>query len=106
MRKEDIVEIIYERLKEKYSRNEIYKIINEFLEIIKESLVKHITIELRGFGTFLVKKRKPRKVKNPKTGEIKERGERYVPDFKPGVIIKKIVETGNYHKITKKRRET
>jgi DNA-binding protein HU-beta len=40
-------------------------------------------IELRGFGVFKHKSRKPRMARNPKTGELVPLDERYVPVFKP-----------------------
>lgn len=40
-------------------------------------------IELRGFGVFKHKSRKPRMARNPKTGELVPLGKRYVPVFKP-----------------------
>jgi len=40
-------------------------------------------IELRGFGVFKHKARKPRMARNPKTGELVPLDKRYVPVFKP-----------------------
>lgn len=40
-------------------------------------------IELRGFGVFKHKSRKPRMARNPKTGEEVPLDKRYVPVFKP-----------------------
>ena len=40
-------------------------------------------IELRGFGVFKHKERKPRIARNPKTGESVPLDKRYVPVFKP-----------------------
>jgi len=40
-------------------------------------------IELRGFGVFKQKSRKPRMARNPKTGELVPLAKRYVPVFKP-----------------------
>jgi nucleoid DNA-binding protein len=40
-------------------------------------------IELRGFGVFKNKSRKPRMARNPKTGELVPLEKRYVPVFKP-----------------------
>src|SRR5690242_775646 len=40
-------------------------------------------IELRGFGVFKHKSRKPRMARNPKTGELVPVEKRYVPVFKP-----------------------
>jgi len=40
-------------------------------------------IELRGFGVFKSKARKPRMARNPKTGDLVPLDKRYVPVFKP-----------------------
>ncbi len=40
-------------------------------------------IELRGFGVFKHKNRKPRMARNPKSGEPVALDKRYVPVFKP-----------------------
>lgn len=40
-------------------------------------------IELRGFGVFKYKSRKPRMARNPKTGDLVPLDKRYVPVFKP-----------------------
>ncbi len=40
-------------------------------------------IELRGFGVFKHKSRKPRMARNPKSGDLVPLDKRYVPIFKP-----------------------
>ena len=40
-------------------------------------------IELRGFGVYKHKSRKPRMARNPKTGDLVPLDKRYVPVFKP-----------------------
>ncbi|MCX7736763.1 MAG: integration host factor subunit beta [Candidatus Kapabacteria bacterium] len=40
-------------------------------------------IELRGFGVFKHKGRKPRMARNPKTGDLVPLEKRFVPVFKP-----------------------
>ena len=41
-------------------------------------------IELRNFGVFEIKRRAPRKARNPRTGEKVFVGEKFVVTFKPG----------------------
>ena len=45
-------------------------------------------IELRGFGAFSVKNRKPRVGRNPRTGSRVEVEEKFVPSFKPGKFLR------------------
>ena len=61
-----------------------------FKEIIM-TLSKNERIELRGFGTFAVKHRLPKKARNPKTGDPVYLPERYVPVFKPSKAMKTTV---------------
>jgi len=63
-------------------------VITGFLEKMKDALRQGERIEFRGFGSFSVKKRKPKKARNPGTGETIYLPERYVPVFKPSNILK------------------
>jgi nucleoid DNA-binding protein len=57
-------------------------------ELIK-SMLEAKTIELRGFGTFEIKKRKGRaKARNPKTGEVVSNEDHGVAVFRPGKELK------------------
>ena len=58
---------------------------------IIETLVEKGRIELRNFGVFEVKKRKPRQARNPRTGEKVSVPERVVVTFKPGREMEKRV---------------
>ena len=42
----------------------------QFMKVIVERLYEGKTVEIRGFGTFYTKERKPRPARNPRTGEI------------------------------------
>ncbi len=51
-------------------------------------------IEIRGFGSFSLRYRRPRIGRNPKSGIKVQINERYVPHFKPGKNLKKRVNQG------------
>jgi len=51
-------------------------------------------IEIRGFGSFTLRYRRPRIGRNPKSGMKVQINERYVPHFKPGKNLKKRVNQG------------
>ncbi|MBP1636790.1 MAG: hupA [Acidobacteria bacterium] len=51
-------------------------------------------IELRGFGSFRLRKREPRKGRNPKTGARVEVPPKQVPYFKPGKELKDLINAG------------
>ncbi len=57
-------------------------VVEEFLALIAEILETGKKIEIRGFGTFYKKMRKPRPARNPKTGEVVPLLKRIVPLFK------------------------
>ncbi len=48
-------------------------------------------IELRGFGTFSIRKREATVGRNPRTGEAVNIAEKNVPFFKPGKQLKEYV---------------
>ena len=57
-------------------------VVDGFLLSIIEALSEGKRIELRGFGVFSVKSRKPRMARNPRTGEPVPLEERFIPTFK------------------------
>ena len=52
------------------TRSDSKIVVEELLETISQYLESRDTIEIRGFGTFYTKERKPRPARNPKTGEV------------------------------------
>lgn len=103
MRRDELIEVVAENFSD-IPKFEISLIINCFLEAIKKSLIKKEIIELRGFGTFSVKLRKAKKARNPKTGDEVMMQERCMPHFKPGTLLKKMVNEGQYFKVTKNKK--
>src|SRR5436305_2580056 len=60
------------------------EIVQRVFDGITKTLVQEGRIELRNFGVFEVKKRKPRKARNPRTGEKVKVPAKLVVTFKPG----------------------
>ncbi len=60
------------------------EIVQKTFDAIVEALVSERRIELRNFGVFEVKRRAPRKARNPRTGDKVFVPEKYVVTFKPG----------------------
>ena len=58
------------------------------MSAIIDSLADNERVELRGFGTFGIKHRMPKKARNPGTGEPIYLPERYVPTFKPSKLMR------------------
>ena len=55
---------------------------------VSHALVEHDRVELRGFGSFSLRTRRPRMARNPKTGDRVVLNRRFVPYFKPGKILR------------------
>ncbi len=62
---------------------ETKSVVDGVLASIMKAISEGKRIELRGFGVFKSKSRKPRMARNPKTGELVPLEKRYVPVFKP-----------------------
>ncbi len=89
MTKTELVRILAEKIGLKVE--EVEKVIDGAIAIIMDSLKKGDYVQIRGFGTFRVVKRKARIARNPKKGEIVPLDDRYVPDFKPTREFKQMV---------------
>ena len=48
-------------------------------------------VELRGFGSFRLRRREPRRGRNPRTGDRVDVPPRRVPYFKPGKELKELI---------------
>lgn len=68
--------------------------VNTVFSSIKGALKKGKKVQLIGFGTFLVRKRKARKGRNPLTGETIKIAAKKVPAFTAGADLKKTVNGG------------
>jgi integration host factor subunit beta len=61
------------------------------LDKLATTISKGNRVEIRGFGSFGLNYRKPRKGRNPKTGAMIEVAAKYHPRFKPGKALKEMV---------------
>ncbi len=66
-------------------------IVQRTLDAIIQTLVSEGRIELRNFGVFEVKKRAPRKARNPRTGDKVYVPSKNVVTFKPGKEMEELV---------------
>ena len=74
-----------------FTNVEVELFLDSFINSVKSSLSKGDRVDLRGFGSFLIKKRKARKARNPLTNQIVNLDERYIPFFKVSKILKEYV---------------
>ncbi len=82
MTKKEIVKQISEKLG--LTQLKTKEIVQKTFDAIVETLLEERRIELRNFGVFEVKRRKPRKARNPRTGERVDVEAKNVVTFKPG----------------------
>ena len=64
---------------------QVREVVQRVFDGITETLLNDGRIELRNFGVFEVKRRKPRKARNPRTGETVDVPAKLVVIFKPGL---------------------
>ncbi|MFN8207817.1 MAG: HU family DNA-binding protein [Bacteroidales bacterium] len=61
----------------------VQKSVEAFMEVVKESLVKDKNVYLRGFGSFIVKKRAKKTARNISKNTTIIIPEHFIPSFKP-----------------------
>jgi integration host factor subunit beta len=66
-------------------------IVDTVFKSIIDALHRGEKIELRGFGSFRLRRREPRKGRNPKTGDKVDVPPKKVPYFKPGKELKDLI---------------
>lgn len=89
MTKADLVDEIADRTG--LTKKDVAETVDQFLEAVSRALVNGNHIEIRGFGTFRVRDRKPRMARNPRTGASVPVPARRVPVFKVSKELKEKV---------------
>jgi integration host factor subunit alpha len=87
MTKADIVERIYEKIG--FSKKEATEVVEAVFEIVKRCLEGGQKVKISGFGNFVVHEKRPRKGRNPQTGEEIVITGRKVLSFKASQVLKK-----------------
>jgi nucleoid DNA-binding protein len=80
--KREIIRTIAERAA--LTQAQTTEVVQMLLESVIETVLEEGRCELRNFGVFEVKSRRPRKARNPRTGETMLLPERQAVVFKPG----------------------
>ena len=89
MTKKEIVKTIADR--SKLTQLKTKEIVQWTFDAIVETLVTEGRIELRNFGVFEVKRRKPRRARNPRTNKPVEVDAKNVVTFQPGKVMEEKV---------------
>ncbi|MFQ5850855.1 MAG: integration host factor subunit alpha [Candidatus Binatia bacterium] len=91
MTKADIIARIYEKVG--FSKKDATDVVEATFEIIKSRLGEGEKVKISGFGNFVVNSKRPRKGRNPQTGEEIIIEGRKVLTFKPSQILKKNINS-------------
>src|SRR5580704_1627543 len=89
MTKKEIAQAIADKMN--VPKTLVKQIVQQVFDGIIDALEKEGRIELRNFGVFEVKKRKPRNAHNPRTGEKVMVPAKLVVTFKPGLEMEERV---------------
>ncbi len=89
MTKADLVEEVVKV--SELSKKHAETIVNTVFNSIVDALRQDDKIELRGFGSFRVRRRRSRQGRNPKTGDQVAVPEKRIPYFKPGKELKDLI---------------
>jgi integration host factor subunit alpha len=87
MTKADIISRIYEKIG--FSKKDATDVVEATFDIIKVCLEKGEKVKISGFGNFVVNTKRPRKGRNPQTGDEIIIVGRKVLTFKASQILKK-----------------
>ena len=87
MTKADLVKIICEKMG--WALKESTEIVEQVFDIMKETLEGGEKIKISGFGNFNIRAKRPRKGRNPKTGEKLVISGRRVVTFKASLVLRK-----------------
>jgi integration host factor beta subunit len=83
MTKRDLIEQIASRFSQ-FAHKDVEVMVNSVLDTVVDAMTRGERIEIRGFGSFVVKKRRAREGRNPKTGAVVSVAPKCVPFFKVG----------------------
>lgn len=86
MTKAEIIESVYTKIG--FSKKESSDIVELVFNMMKETLERGEKIKISGFGNFIVREKRPRVGRNPQTGEAIEISARRVLTFRPSQVLK------------------
>jgi integration host factor subunit alpha len=92
MTKAEIVEQVYTSL-DGFSKKESAEIVDIIFEKIKETLERGEKIKISGFGNFVVRQKDERTGRNPQTGQEIKIAPRRVLTFKPSQVLKNSINS-------------
>jgi integration host factor subunit beta len=94
MTKSELISHIFENT-DVMTRQQVEDVVNGVFEEIGSALAQNDKVEIRGFGSFHIRKKKARVGRNPQNGSPVEISETRVPFFRPSIDIKKLLIGGS-----------
>ncbi|WP_392565667.1 integration host factor subunit beta [Utexia brackfieldae] len=67
--------------------------VRDIIEQMASAMERNDRVEIRGFGSFALNYRAPRKARNPRTGGQVAVKQKYIPHFKPGKELRERVDS-------------
>ena len=92
--KAEIAETLYEELG--LNKREAKEFVEIFFNEISETLISGLDVKISGFGNFILRDKKERPGRNPKTGEDVKISPRRVVTFRAGQKLKSRVENNAF----------
>ncbi len=89
MTKAEIIERVYERVG--FSKKEATDVVESIFDVVKARLAEGEKVKISGFGNFVINEKRPRKGRNPQTGEEIMISGRRVLTFKPSQVLKRTI---------------
>jgi len=93
MTKAELVSILCDKCS--FPRQEAAQIVDRVFEILKETLEKGEKVKISGFGNFAVREKRPRRGRNPQTGQEVIISGRRVLTFRPSSILRRMLNQEN-----------
>ena len=90
--KAHLAEAIYTTLP--VDKQKAAQVVEDYIELIKNSLEADGKVMLSGFGSYEVKSKPPRRGRNPQTGDSIILRARKVVKFKPSQLLRKAINDG------------
>jgi integration host factor subunit alpha len=90
--KEKIITDVYETTGLSKSRSR--DVVESLLEVLKDALAKEENVLISGFGKFVVKRKRPRRGRNPQTKQDLQLRARKVVVFKTSGVLRRKINNG------------
>jgi len=91
--KAEIAKVVHERVG--LSKKESGQIVDVVLDVVRKALEQGEDVKLSGFGHLIIRNKRPRRGRNPKTGDEITISSRRVVTFRASQLLKKQVRGGN-----------